>query len=135
MSSTLTSQAMALEAARAALDRKAENLVILDIKDSSAFTSYFVICSAFSGPQIQAIGDSVRKALADHGVRPSSVEGYGEGRWLLLDFGSVVVHVFLDAIREYYRLEEFWAQSPKVPIPGEFYGPGATHASQAEERV
>jgi ribosome-associated protein len=120
------SREKALACARAAIDKKAENVKILDMTDLSGFTDYFVICSGMSDRQVQSIADSVDNAMtvADYDVL--SAEGYGEGRWVLMDMGDVVVHVFLDALREYYDLETLWADAPRVKIPSEFYGPAAS---------
>jgi ribosome-associated protein len=123
---TDASRARALACARAAIDKKAENLKILDLTEISGFTDYFVICSALSDRQVQAISDSVEGALKDLGCELLSAEGYAEGRWVLMDFGDVVVHIFLDALREYYDLESLWADAPQVKVPSEFYGPAAS---------
>jgi ribosome-associated protein len=120
------SQDKALECARAAIDKKAENLKVLNLTDLSGFTDYFLICSGMSDRQVQAIADSIEASMANQGHDLVSVEGYGEGRWVLMDFGDVVVHVFLDALREYYDLENLWADAPRVKIPSEFYGPAAS---------
>lgn len=113
----------ALECARAAIDKKAENLRVLDLTQISGFTDYFVICSGMSDRQVQAIADSVEAAMIAQDREPISIEGYSEGRWVLMDFGDVVIHVFLDALREYYDLENLWADAPRVKVPSEFYGP------------
>jgi ribosome-associated protein len=120
------SKEKALACARAAIDKKAENVKILDMTGLSGFTDYFVICSGMSDRQVQSIADSVEGAmtLADQDVL--SAEGYGEGRWVLMDMGDVVVHIFLDALREYYDLETLWADAPRVKIPSEYYGPAAS---------
>ncbi|NBU21052.1 ribosome silencing factor [bacterium] len=131
MNETLTSTSVdsalqaALDCARAAIDKKAENVKILDISELSGFTDYFIICSGISDRQVQAIADSVKSTMKQQGVELVATEGYSEGRWVLLDFGDMVVHVFLDALREYYDLENLWADAPRVKIPSEFYGPGA----------
>jgi ribosome-associated protein len=116
----------ALLCARAAIDKKAENVKVLDLSDLSGFTDYFVICSGMSDRQVRAICDSVAHALESEGRELLSSEGYTEGRWVLMDFGDVVVHVFLDALREYYDLESLWTDAPRVKIPSEFYGPGVS---------
>jgi ribosome-associated protein len=115
----------ALLCAKAAIDKKAERLKVLDLTEMSGFTDYFIICSGTSDRQVQAIADSISLAMDEVGAEMLSTEGYGEGRWVLLDFGDVVVHVFLDALREYYDLETLWADAPRVKIPPEFYGSGA----------
>ncbi len=120
------SLARALECARAAIDKKAENVKILDLSELSGFTDYFVICSGTSDRQVQAIGDSVEAMMSTKGVELLSGEGYSEGRWVLMDFGDVVVHVFLDALRDYYDLETLWTDAPRVKIPSEFYGSSAS---------
>lgn len=120
------SRRKAMLCARAAIDKKAENLKILDLSGISGFTDYFVICSGMSDRQVQAISDSVENLLSAAGHELLSAEGYAEGRWVLMDFGDVVVHVFLDALREYYDLESLWADAPRVKIPSEFYGPAAS---------
>ena len=116
----------ALECARAAIDKKAENLKILELTQLSGFTDYFVICSGMSDRQVQAIADSVESAMVTQDHEALSIEGYGDGRWVLMDFGDVVVHIFLDALREYYDLENLWADAPRVKVPSEFYGPSAS---------
>ena len=116
----------ALATARAAIDKKAENVKILDLTDLSGFTEYFVVCSGISTRQVQAIANSVEHVMDSTGHGALSLEGYNEGRWVLLDFGDVVVHVFLDVLRDYYDLESLWANAPRVKIPPEFYAPGAS---------
>lgn len=114
--------------AQAAIHKNAENVSVLDLSGISSFTDAFVICSGISDRQVQAIADSIQQTLKKLGHRTLSVEGYSEGRWVLLDFGDVIVHVFLDAVRDYYDLETFWANVPKIPIPAEFH----TSAIQAQ---
>ena len=115
----------ALECARAAIEKKAEHLKILELSGLSGFTDYFVICSGMSDRQVQAIADSIESVMVSNEHEPLSVEGYADGRWVLMDFGDIVVHVFLDALREYYDLETLWADAPRVKVPSEFYGPSA----------
>jgi ribosome-associated protein len=116
----------ALACARAAIDKKAENVKILDLTELSGFTEYFVICSGLSDRQVQAISDSVEFSMESAKHEVLSVEGRQEGRWVLMDLGDVVVHVFLDALREYYDLENLWAEAPRVKVPSEYYGGGVT---------
>lgn len=120
------SVAKALACAKAAIDKKGESVKILDLTEISGFTDYFVICSGMSDRQVQAIADSVELTMTSHGHEMLSAEGYAEGRWILIDLGDVVVHVFLDALREYYDLETLWSEAPRVKIPPEFYGPAAS---------
>jgi ribosome-associated protein len=116
----------ALECARAAIDKKAENLKVLDLTHLSSFTDYFLICSGMSDRQVKAIADSIESAMSAQDRELISIEGYSEGRWVLMDFGDVVIHIFLDALREYYDLENLWAEAPRVKVPSEFYGPAAS---------
>jgi ribosome-associated protein len=120
------SKEKALACARAAIDKKAENVKILDLTESSGFTDYFVICSGMSDRQVQSISDSVDHEMSGAGHTILSAEGYADGRWVLMDMGDVVVHIFLDALREYYDLEALWADAPRVKIPSEYYGPAAS---------
>lgn len=116
----------ALLCAQAAIDKKAENVQILDLTEVSGFTDFFLICSAMSDRQVQAIADSVESRMKGEGIKVLSGEGYTEGRWAVIDLGDVVVHIFLDAIRDYYDLESLWLDAPKLKIPSDFYGPSAT---------
>lgn len=103
--------------ARAALDHKAVDLVILEVKKLSSFTDYFVICSGNSDRQVQAIAGHIEEKLKEGNVRPLSVEGKREGRWVLLDYGDVVIHVFYQPVREFYDLERLWADAPRLDLP------------------
>ena len=116
----------ALELARATTEKKSENLQILNVGETSGFTDFFVICSAMSDRQVQAIADEVTKTAREKGYSKLTTEGYSDGRWVLIDFGDVVVHIFLDAIREYYNLEGLWEEAKRVPIPKDFYAPSAS---------
>lgn len=120
------SLAKALIAARAAIEKKAEGVKILDLSAQSGFTDYFVICSGMSDRQVQAIADNVDIELSSQDIEPLSQEGYSGGRWVLVDYGDIVVHVFLDALRDYYSLETLWSDAPRVQIPSEFYGAGVS---------
>ncbi len=120
------SREKALLCARAAIDKKAENVKVLDLSNSSGFTDYFVICSGMSDRQVKAIADSIEFEAEKADIEVLSVEGQTDGRWVLMDLGDVVIHVFLDALREYYDLENLWADAPRLKLPSEFYGPGAS---------
>jgi ribosome-associated protein len=130
LSSTETSsdpsRVKALLAAKAVLEKKAENVKILDISDVSGFTDYFVICSGMSDRQVVAIAESVEFLAHSSGIEIYAVEGRSEGRWVLMDLGDVVVHVFLDALREYYDLEALWSDAPRVASPASYYGTGGS---------
>lgn len=100
--------------AGAALGAKAEGILILDLRKVSYNFDFFFICSAGSDRRIQAVVDHIDEALGDGGVRAIHREGNPEGGWVLLDFGSVVGHVFTPEVREYYALERLWADAPRV---------------------
>ncbi|HAR42586.1 MAG TPA: ribosome silencing factor [Bdellovibrionales bacterium] len=124
--STDPSREKALGCSRAAIEKKAENIKILNLTELSSFTDYFVICSGTSDRQVQAIADSIEYTMSTLGIEVISAEGYSEGRWILMDFGDVVIHIFQEALREYYDLESLWADAPRVKIPAEYYGPAAS---------
>lgn len=121
------SLAKAFLSIQAAANKKAENMKILDLHEISSFTDYFVVCSGHSDRQVQAIADSIVIQLKEDGFSPISVEGYREGRWVVVDFGDVVIHVFMDALREYYDIEQLWHDARKVPIPQELYITSPSH--------
>jgi len=101
-------------AAEAALGRKAIDLQVLDLSGLSDFTEHFVICSASNARQVQAISDGVVERLRDEGVKPLAIEGYDHGAWVLLDYGSFLVHVFDPVTRNRYGLERLWSDGTDV---------------------
>lgn len=105
---------LALVAADAMDEKKAEDVMVLEIGRQSAVADYFVIGSAETMVQIRAIADGVEEAMAGAGVRLLAREGHARARWVLLDFGAVVVHVFGPEARNLYSLEELWRDSPLV---------------------
>lgn len=107
-------------AVEAAQNKKASGITVLDLSGVGAFTDYFVICTGFSSPQVQAICSEVEDQLAKHLQRaPKHREGYGSAEWALIDFGGFIVHVFSEQARRYYDLERLWRSSPKIEIPDE----------------
>jgi ribosome-associated protein len=99
------------------LDRKAIGLVILEVKDLSSFTDYFLICSGNSDRQVQAIASHLEENLGKEGILPLGIEGKREGRWILMDYGDVVVHIFFHPVREFYDLERLWSEAARVELP------------------
>jgi ribosome-associated protein len=100
-----------------AADRKAIDIVTLDLRGIIGYTDYFVICSGRSDRQTKAIHDGIHQGLKDgHGVLPRRVEGLTQARWILMDYLDVVVHVFTPEMREYYRLEQLWGEAPAVAL-------------------
>jgi ribosome-associated protein len=110
-------RALALICAKAADDKKASDIIILDIAPLSSFSDFFVICSAPSERQVHAIVKSVQDAARDEGFRAASVEGLESASWVLIDFGDMIFHCFTDAAREYYDLEGFWIDAEKSAYP------------------
>jgi len=100
----------------AALDKKAQDVVVLDLTKSSAFTDFFVICTGANVRQVQAIADSVTDALAKQGVKPAIVEGYERGEWVLIDYFDFIFQIFLPATREFYGLERLWGDAVRVEV-------------------
>lgn len=98
----------------AAEDKKAGDLVVLDLRKASGFTDYFIICSGTSARQLRAIADSVMEALAAVGARPTHVEGYERSEWILLDYFDFIVHVFLPETRSFYGLERLWGNAERI---------------------
>jgi ribosome-associated protein len=104
----------------AAQEKKAANIVVIDLRDIGGFTSYFVICTGFSTPQVQAICSEVEEQLYKQLDRsPEHREGQASAEWALLDFGSFVLHVFSEEARRFYDLERLWRSAPKLEIPDE----------------
>lgn len=103
-------------AADTADDKKARDVVILDLRGLSVIADYFVICSANSRTQVQAIADAIEEKLGENGLVCKGFEGRDEGRWILIDFGDVVAHVFQDEERSFYGLERLWGDAPRVSI-------------------
>jgi ribosome-associated protein len=106
-------------AVRAADEKKAENIVALNMKGISLVADYFIICHGNSEKQVQSISTELKKQAQEQGMDIKRLEGYDEGRWVLIDLGDVVVHVFHRDERPYYNLEKLWGDAPLVKIEGE----------------
>jgi ribosome-associated protein len=104
-------------AVRAAEDKKAVDLTVLDLRKAAGFTDYFVICSGTNPRQIRAIADAVVEALKADGISPAHVEGYDRSEWVLLDYFDFVVHVFAPETRMFYGLERLWGSAERVEVP------------------
>ena len=100
----------------AAREKKAENLVVLDLRQSGAFTDYFVICSGRSTRQMKAVVDEIEKRLKAIGCRPAHVEGYAGTDWVLIDCFDFIVHVFTPETRDFYALERLWGNAVRVHV-------------------
>ena len=101
-------------AAAAADDKKAHDLVALDISGIASFADYFLLCTGDSSRQMQAIADEVEKRLKVSGLRPSHVEGYQNSEWILMDYIDLVIHIFSKTARAYYDLERLWRDGKKL---------------------
>jgi len=112
----VNSKKLAQSIAKIADDKKAKDIVVLDLKNLSAFTDYFVICSGSSDRQVKTIAGAIEGELKKKDVRPLGMEGYATGHWVLVDYGDVVAHVFYDDERHYYQLEKLWADAPQIKI-------------------
>ena len=107
------------ERALAALvDRRAVDPIVLDMREITLITDYFLICSGTSNVHIRALSDGVVEAMKEAGVRPFGVEGKEGARWVLLDFGEVIVHIFAQEEREFYALDRLWGDAPRVELQG-----------------
>jgi len=102
--------------ARSADSRKAEDIVLLDLRGRASFCDSFLICSASSRRQVRAIAEGLVKDLRAAGVTPIGVEGLGASRWVLIDFGDVIAHVFDAPLRDFYDLEGLWSDAPRVRL-------------------
>jgi len=108
-------------ALRTIVARKGLEPVLLEVKDFCSFADFFLICAGASKRQVLALAQYVQEALAQAGVKPLGVEGMEEGLWVLLDFNSLVIHLFYQPLREFYNLEGLWADAPRTQIDSETY--------------
>ena len=106
-------------AVRAALDKKAQDALVLDLRHTPAFTDFFFLCSGQNARQVQAIADAIEQALRARGIRPSHIEGYERAEWILMDFFSFIVHVFTPQTRAFYSLERLWGDAERVDVSDE----------------
>jgi ribosome-associated protein len=107
------------KAVRAALDKKALDVVVLDLRHTPAFTDFFLLCSGQNTRQVQAIADAIEEALRAAKVRPAHIEGYARAEWVLMDFFTFIVHVFSPHTREFYSLERLWGDAERIEVTDE----------------
>lgn len=111
-------------AATAASDKKAEDIVAMNVAELLVVTDYFVICTGRNDRQVKTIADEVEERLrVEAGVKPLGREGLPEAKWVLLDFVDVVVHIFQPEERDFYRLEKLWSDAPRLELPEDVTGP------------
>lgn len=115
----MTSYEMAMVLARTLDSKKGEDIKVLKTEDLTTLCDYFVLCTATSNTQIKAMSDACEEEMEKRGEPAHHIEGHREGTWLLMDFSSVVVHVFTDEARKYYDLERLWADAQEVSLAQE----------------
>jgi ribosome-associated protein len=101
------------------IKKKAKDLIILNVKELSSFADYFIICSGTSDRQVQAIAASIQEILKGYGILPLGVEGERLGKWVLIDYEDVIIHVFYEPIREFYDIERLWSDAPRMKVGDE----------------
>ena len=111
----MTEQEMSKAICKAASDKKARDIVVMDMQGLMSSTDYFVICSANTATQVRAIADHIEEKLAEQGAAFLHKEGYREGEWVLMDYGDVIAHIFMQEAREYYALERLWGDAKLTP--------------------
>ena len=118
---TVTAEALELLhiAARAASDKLANNLVAFDVSDQLVITDAFLLCSAANDRQVRAVVDEIEDKLREVGAKPARREGERDGRWVLLDYSDIVIHVQRQEEREFYALERLWRDCPLIPLPAD----------------
>ena len=102
---------------RAALEKKACDLVALEVRELTSIADYFIICSGRSDRQVQSIAQGIEESLDQAGISSLSVEGAGRGHWVLMDFADVIVHIFYEPVRQFYDLDGLWSEAPRVELP------------------
>ena len=100
----------------AAEDKKALDLVVLDLRKAAGFTDFFLICTGTNSRQIRAIADGIIDALAGDGVKPAHIEGYDRSEWILLDYFDFIVHIFATETRLFYDLERLWGNAARIEV-------------------
>ncbi len=118
----MESKQRAILCAAYALEKKAFDVRVLEVRGLSSLTDYLLLASGRSDRQVQAVAESVRLGLKkEHATLPLAVEGMNEGRWVLIDYGDVMVHVFQQPVRDFYDLDGLWSEAVEVPIPDEYH--------------
>ncbi|HXG30572.1 MAG TPA: ribosome silencing factor [Thermodesulfobacteriota bacterium] len=128
----MESKEKALALARAAWEKKAQNTVLMDMKSLTDLADYFIVCSADSDRGVKTIVDNIEKKLRELGCRVLGVEGYTEGKWVLIDAMDIVIHVFYEPVRAFYDLEGLWIDAPRIKLP--FEDGSLKQSGETEER-
>lgn len=130
----ISSWQKALLLTRAALEKKACDLVVLDVHEQTSIADYFIVCSGRSDRQVQSIAQGVDENAADEGINPFAIEGTQRGHWVLMDYSDVIVHIFYHPVREFYDLDGLWGHAPRANLP-EAYASLVEQFQIAEQRV
>lgn len=112
----LESKDKAILSAIAAKEKKASDILVLEIKGLTTIADYFIICSGLTSRQVKAVAEAVGEKLSKKAIYPSHIEGLPDARWVLMDYGDLVVHIFDEETRKYYELEKLWGDAPEVEI-------------------
>jgi ribosome-associated protein len=123
---------LALAAAQLAIEKKATNIKLIDLRAITAITDYFVIASGSSEIQVKAIADHILTEMRKHGLTPWKSEGWDARQWIIIDFVDLVVHIFLESAREFYNLERLWADAPTEVIEDQLLKPKRTRSAKAK---
>ncbi len=117
MQAPINSEALARLCAEIAADKKAEDIIVLDLRGLSSFTDFYVICTGSSEPQLKAVANEVQDRLKkDYGRRPLGIDGPPLSQWVVADYGDVVMHIFHSSKRDLYRLEDMWNDAPRLKL-------------------
>lgn len=125
----------ALLFSRFALEKKAYDLVLMEVRGITSIADYFIICSGRSDRQVQSIAQGIEENLGAMGTRPLAVEGMSRGQWVLMDFSDVIVHIFYQPVREFYDLEGLWDHAPRVELPEPYSTLASQFRIRAEEHI
>jgi ribosome-associated protein len=113
----IKSEALARLCAKLAAEKKAEDIMAIDLRGISTFTDFFVICSGTSEPHLKAIAGELRDRLKDdHGIKPFAVDGFPTSQWIVADYSGVIVHIFHHEKRSFYSLEDLWGDAPRLKL-------------------
>lgn len=111
-----------LMSVNAALEKKARRISILNVKKVSSISDYFIVCSGSSDRQVQAIASFIEETLKKQGKRPLGIEGERVGKWVLMDYGDIIIHIFYEPIRDFYDIERLWTDVPRLEIDDDASG-------------
>lgn len=112
MNADLTAREMLSLAGREALERKIGDMTVLDLRGLCSYTDFLLVVTAMSSRQVHAVAEHIRRRASKQGLKPLAMEGERGGRWTILDYGPLIIHVFLDEVRDYYDLEGLWSDAP-----------------------